>query len=120
MTLVMTASLLVFGGGLAGWYLRERHFVAPPVSSDLTLDDKNRPTSLTTFVTLPDGKRVLHGEQFTWEWDVGGGCVYTGLVGQRTEYVVGNLRRWSMWNNSDSEPGQPISQGILTKHSDTR
>lgn len=118
--MAITASLLVCAGGLAGWYLRERHFVAPPVSSALTLDDKNRPTSLTTFVTLPNGKRVLHGEQFTWEWNVRGGCVYNGLVVKRTQYVVGDLGSISTWNFCESEPGQPISQGILTKPPDER
>jgi hypothetical protein len=121
--LIAIAALLICGGGAAGWYLRERHIVVPSVTSDFTLDAKNRPTSLTTFVTLPDGTQVQHGRQFTWRWqDQPAGCIVTGLTVEREDYVAGESRGFATWSDPSPvfTPEKPISKDVLTKYPDER
>lgn len=120
---LVIAALLLGSGFALGWHLRERRFTSLPVSTEITLDAKNRPATLKSFITLSDGGRLLHGKQFIWEWqDHPTGCIVTGLSVRRKDYDNGGLRGFAMWNEPSAlqMPEKPISPEILTKYPDER
>ena len=120
---IATAALLLGSGVALGWYLRGQRHSVPPVSTDFTLDAQNRPASLKTFITLPNGRRVQHGQQFNWEWqDRPAGCIVTGLTVRREDYDAGDARGFATWNDPSPvlAPQTPIPAAILTKYPDER
>lgn len=117
--LLAVAALLLGSGFVLGWHLQERHSAFPPVITELTLDAKNRPVTLKTFITLPDCKRLKHGRQFIWEWqDHPTGFSAGGLSVSCEDYDAGEMRRFSAWINPG--PGKAISPDTLTKYPDER
>lgn len=121
---ISALTALWFGAGFAaGWRSRQQSTTFPPVTAELIVDTKNRPTALQQFITLPDGQTLQHGQQFKWEWnDQPAGCTSFGLQIQCEDYHAGSSRGFSAWNESllPLAPGKPVHATTLTKPSDER
>ena len=115
-------AVLLFGGGLAvGWRWRERSPVVAPITTEMTLDAKNRPATLKQFVVMPDGQRLQHGQQFQWDWqDKPSGCSVFGLRVRREHFDAGRKNGFAAWNDPSYTPDKPIDAAVLTQYPSER
>ena len=122
--LVLLLAAILFAGGIAvGWRWRDRRPVVAPVTAEITLDAKNRPATLKQFVTMPNGQRLQHGQQFKWEWhDEPSGCIVLGLQIEREDYDGGSMSGFAAWSDPSPTltPTKRIDAAVLTKYPDER